>query len=274
MIVAEFHEFIESCMILSYIIKRRWSLRFFNNPKKAVTDYSTRGRAGRSGNGFVSIGCYEQSPRSSCFSSIGSTAGLWHETCWSCKTIVGSANGAIWWTWWLWRCQFVHSEDFCLQGRTTDDFMSETMFVFNLATLAIVEMSFLLASVAVRCVYQLPGPPRPPPAPPPPRAPKQDTKGMSRLSPRKRRDRKGKDGEKCVSMWCAQKEPFAKLCPFWMAWFAFHMHSDYDFTDPYFRHMSLLEPFCVFKLPLLLETAHQTNILLQNLELSDALKQN
>eukprot|EP00434_Breviolum_minutum_P013998 symbB.v1.2.012346.t1/scaffold826.1/size159518/13 len=44
------------------------------------------------------------------------------------------------------------------------------------------------------------GPPRPPPAPPPPRVPKQDTKGMSRLSPRKRRDRKGKDGEKCVSM--------------------------------------------------------------------------
>lgn len=88
-------------------------------------------------------------------------------------------------------------------------FMSETMFVFNLATLAIVEMSFLLASVAFRCVYCvyqcLPGPPRPPPAPPPPRAP-QDTKGMSRLSPRKRRDRKGKDGEKCVSMWCAQKK--------------------------------------------------------------------
>ena len=83
-------------------------------------------------------------------------------------------------------------------------FMSETMFVFNLATLAIVEMSFLLASVAFRCVYCvyqcLPGPPRPPPAPPPPRVPKQDTKGMSRLSPRKRRDRKGKDGEKCVSM--------------------------------------------------------------------------
>lgn len=79
-------------------------------------------------------------------------------------------------------------------------FMSETMFVFNLATLAIVEMSFLLASVGFRCVHQcLPGPPRPPPAPPPPRAP-QDTKGMSRLSPRKRRDRKGKDGEKCVSM--------------------------------------------------------------------------
>ncbi len=41
-----------------------------------------------------------------------SPEGLWHETCWSGKTIVGSANWAIWWTWWLWRCQLVHSEDF------------------------------------------------------------------------------------------------------------------------------------------------------------------
>ena len=169
----------------------------------------------------------------------------------------------------------LHSEDVCLQGRTTDDFMSETMFVFNLATLAIVEMSFLLASVAFRCVHQcLPGPPRPPPAPPPPRAP-QDTKGMSRLSPRKRRDRKGKDGEKCVSMWCAQKKrAICKVVPFLDGVICIPYALRLWFHGSIFQARVSFGPFCVFKLPLLLETAHQTNIILQNLELSDALKQN
>ena len=278
MIVTEFHEFLESCMIWS---KEGDLLDFWIIHSEL--SYSTPGRAGRSGNGFVSIGCYEQSPGSSCCSSIGSTAGLWHETCGSCKTIVGAANWAIWWTWWLWRCQLDPKifilKMFVSKVELLMIFMSETMFVFNLATLAIVEMSFLLASVAFRCVYCvyqcLPGPPRPPPAPPPPRVPKQDTKGMSRLSPRKRRDRKGKDGEKCVSMWCAQKKrAICKVVPFLDGVICIPYALRLWFHGSIFQARVSFGPFCVFKLPLLLETAHQTNIILQNLELSDALKQN
>lgn len=108
---------------VAWYYQKKVIFEIFDNPKWAVTDYSTPGRAGRSGNGFVSIGCYEQSPGPSCCSSIGSTAGLWHETCWSCKTIVGAANWAIWWTGWLWRCQ-LDPKIFILKmlGRTTDDF--------------------------------------------------------------------------------------------------------------------------------------------------------
>lgn len=108
---------------VAWYYQKKVIFEIFDNPKWAVTDYSTPGRAGRSGNGFVSIGCYEQSPGPSCCSSIGSTAGLWHETCWSCKTIVGAANWAIWWIGWLWRCQ-LDPKIFILKmlGRTTDDF--------------------------------------------------------------------------------------------------------------------------------------------------------
>ena len=246
------------------MIKRRWSFRFLDNPKWAVLFNARESRE------------------------------KWQRLCqhWMLRTISRIFLLQFYWlncrivTWNLRKLQDncgrsklgnlmdlmvmkvpigsknLHSEDVCLQGRTTDDFHvgDHVCIQFGYFSNCRDVISAGKCSISM-CLLCLPVFTRP----------AQTTTCSSTSScskARHERDVSVKSSKETRSegqrwwevcehvMRPKKKEPFAKLCPFWMAWFAFHMHSDYDFTDPYFRHVSLLDPFafssfhCFSKLPI------------------------